>query len=134
MLPEIIKIGVRAIKVEGRVRGSWNTGAPEAVRTIDFPVYPKITSVNIAANRTAPQTAGTTITFTATPTGGVGPYQYRFAVWNGSVWTTTAWSTSATYAWTPATPNANYKVEARARSNWNTGAPEAVRSMDFAIQ
>lgn len=121
-------------KVEGRVRGSWNTGAPEAVRTIDFPVYPKITSVNIAANRTAPQTAGTTITFTATPTGGVGPYQYRFAVWNGSVWTTTAWSTSATYAWTPATPNANYKVEARARSNWNTGAPEAVRSMDFAIQ
>ncbi|MFN7917675.1 MAG: S8 family serine peptidase [Vicinamibacterales bacterium] len=121
-------------RVEARVRGSWNAGGAEATGGIDFPIYAKITSLAIAANKTAPQNAGTTITFTATPTGGVAPYQYRFAVWNGSAWTVTAWSSSNQYAWTPGSANSGYKVEARARSAWDTGPPEATQSMDFAIQ
>lgn len=121
-------------RVEARVRGSWNAGGAEATGGIDFPIYAKITSLAIAANKTAPQAAGTTITFTATPTGGVAPYQYRFAVWNGSAWAVTAWGASNQYAWTPGSANAAYKVEARARSAWDTGPPEATQSMDFAIQ
>lgn len=121
-------------RVEARVRGSWNAGGAEATGGIDFPIYAKITSLAIAANKTAPQNAGTTITFTATPTGGVAPYQYRFAVWNGSAWAVTAWSSSNQYAWTPGSANSGYKVEARARSAWDTGPPEATQSMDFAIQ
>lgn len=121
-------------RVEARVRGSWNAGGAEATGGTNFPIYAKITSLAISANRTAPQTAGTTVTFTATPTGGVAPYQYRFAVWNGSTWSVTAWGTSNQYAWTPGSANPAYKVEARARSSWDTGVPEATQSMYFAIQ
>lgn len=121
-------------KVEARARSAGSTAGPEATHSVDYPINAKIASVAVTSDKAPPQGLGTTVTFTATPTGGVAPYQYRFAVWNGSTWSVTAWSTSNQYAWTPGSANSGYKVEARARSSWNTGAPEATQSMDFAIQ
>ena len=113
-------------KVEARVRSAWNTGAPESTRSMDFPIQSGITSLAVASDKAAPQGLGTTVTFTATPTGGQAPYQYRWAVWNGTAWTVSAWGTGNTYAWTPTSVNSGYKVEVRVRSAWDTGAPECI--------
>ncbi len=61
-----------------------------------------ISNVTLAANRVAPQPPGTTITWTATPTGGVAPHQYRWLTYNGTTWTVAGpCTTSNTFAWTP---------------------------------
>ncbi|MBM4439240.1 MAG: S8 family serine peptidase [Candidatus Rokubacteria bacterium] len=73
--------------------------------------------VTLAADRTSPQAAGTTIRFTATPTGGVGTIRYKWRVYDGAAWGVTQdWSTTATYDWTPASGNAGYVVSVWARS------------------
>ena len=44
----------------------------------------------------------TPVTWTASATGGTGPYTYRFFVWNGASWTVGQdWSSSRTFVWIP---------------------------------
>src|SRR5262249_59699707 len=70
-----------------------------------------VSSVSLAPSLTAPRQAGTTITWTATPTGGVAPIQYQWLVYDGTTWTPSGtWTSSNTFAWTPMTGNANYQV------------------------
>ena len=47
---------------------------------------PLPTVTNVTATPLSPQVAGTPITVTATATGGVGSYQFKWWVWNGSAW------------------------------------------------
>jgi hypothetical protein len=80
-----------------------------------------VTSVALSANRVAPQPAGTTIAWTATSNGGVGPHQYKWFVYDGSQWNVVRdWSTASTFTWTPTTPNARYRVAVWVRSAGNT--------------
>jgi hypothetical protein len=66
---------------------------------------------SLTADRAAPQTVGTTVTFTATATGGSAPYQYKWWLYDGARWTVLRdWSTSNTYAWKPMTANPAYRV------------------------
>ncbi|HLG57346.1 MAG TPA: putative Ig domain-containing protein [Vicinamibacterales bacterium] len=92
--------------------------------------------VSLVANRTAPQPRGTTVTFTASATGGTAPYQYKWRLYNGSSWVTVKeWSTSATYRWTPTSARSNYQIVVWARSATNTANTyEARTSMTFPIQ
>jgi RHS repeat-associated protein len=79
--------------------------------------------VNLTANRTAPQPASTAITWTASGTGGLGPYQYKFLTTAdyGSTWTIVReWSESPTWVWTPSAANNNYGVSVWVRSSNNT--------------
>ena len=81
-----------------------------------------VTSVNISANRAAPQPAGTSTTFTAVASGGAAPQQFKWWIWNGSTWSVAAgWSTQNTFTWTPAAANSNYKVGVWARSGSTSG-------------
>ena len=117
-----------------RARGSWNTGAREMATSQAYTVMPKVTAVTLAPSVASPRAPGTTITWTAAASGGQAPYQYQFALWNGSTWTDlTAWSTTATFAWTPALANTGYQIAARARSAWNTGTREMATTQAFVI-
>jgi hypothetical protein len=62
---------------------------------------PKITS--LSANVTFPQAEGTPVTFTATATGGVGPLQYQFWIYNATPgWTLGRdYSTSGSFTYSP---------------------------------
>jgi len=98
------------------------------------PAPAKVSSVGLAANKAAPQAPATTITYSAIPSGGTAPFQYKWRVFNGSSWTSGSWTTSSTYNWTPSSANANYRVEVWARSSGATAdQAEALVAMTFPI-
>ena len=123
------------------VRSSGNTiDAFEAMTSTVFAIAPATTptttSVNLVANRVAPQPPLTPITWTATPTGGVTPHQYKWLVSDGTTTAVVAsWSTTNSFVWTPSTANANYQVTVWVRSAGNTAdAQEASASSPFRIE
>ncbi|HTV02203.1 MAG TPA: S8 family peptidase [Luteitalea sp.] len=121
-------------QVAVRVRGSWNTGAREMAVGIPYPIAGPITALALVSDVTSPRAANSTITWTATASGGHGPYQYQFVIFNGSVWQDAGpWSTTPTLAWTPGTANPNYQVAVRARGTWNSGPREMAVSQAFPI-
>ncbi len=97
-------------------------------------IYPGVT-VTLVTDKSTPQQVGTTITFTATASDGIPPYQYKWWL------TTDNWQTWSllrdwgenTYAWTPTVP-ASYQVGVWARSSGTTAdAPQATRGLAFTI-
>jgi hypothetical protein len=126
------------------VRGASNTSdTPETSSWVAFAIAGSgsatsgsvISAITLAVNRTAPQLTATPITFTATATGGVVPYQYKFLVYDGLGWNAvTGWSELNTFTWTPAIANPDYRVGVWARSAGNSrDEPEASASSPFAI-
>jgi hypothetical protein len=120
-------------------RSSGNTADDaEASASAPFPITAPdpvpVRSVSIAANKPAPQPAGSTITWTATVTGGA-MLQYKWLVHDGGSWAAvTGWTTQNTFNWTPSVANSNYRVGIWVRSNGSTrDEPEATASEDFAI-
>ena len=102
------------------------------------PVVPALTVTNLAASLPSPQLPGTTITFSATATGGTAPYQYKWWVANGTTSTVGRdWSTSNTFAWTPPTASPNYLITVWARNASSTidnfDNPSAKLSLSFVI-
>jgi hypothetical protein len=92
---------------------------------------PSIT-VNLTANKDAPQLPGTRIQFTAFATS-VGVIQYKWWVFDGATWTVVQdWSTSNRFFWMPATFNPNYKVMVRAQLATNPSV-SAGASLAFPI-
>lgn len=94
-----------------------------------------VSAITLSVNKTAPQLAGTAITFSAYAIGGVTPQEYKWLVNAGSGFApVTGWSTSETFTWTPAVANARYRVRVWARSSGNTeDDPEAVATAVFPI-
>ena len=91
-----------------------------------------MTIVTVAGDRTAPQPVGTTVTWTATPTGGVAPVQYKWWVFDGSWKDQGNWTGSNIFRWTPTHANSSYQVGVWARSSGGSG-PEAFAAAPFAI-
>ena len=111
--------------------------AGEATGSMPFAIRAAVSSVSVTASHASPQLTNTPITFTAAPTGGTAPYSFKWAVsTDGSTWTPAgSWNVSNTFAWTPATANAAYRVAVWARSAGNNDdAGEATGSMPFAIR
>jgi N-acetylmuramoyl-L-alanine amidase len=120
------------------VRSAGNTsGEAEAWASMPYAIRASasVTAVAITADKPSPQRPGTTIRFTATPAGGVAPYQYKWLIYNGSSWTVArTWSTSNTFAWTPTTVR-TYFIAVYVRSAWDTrDTYEAARAVAYAIQ
>ena len=99
-----------------------------------FP-YGRIETVNISANRTVPQPPGTSITWTAIPSGDISACEYKWFVHNGSCWEVAAnWSESDTFTWRPAFANPRYRIAVWVRPAGRTrDEAEAVTEAAFAI-
>ncbi|MFN0144356.1 MAG: S8 family serine peptidase, partial [Mycobacterium sp.] len=94
---------------------------------------PRVTSVALTSDLASPQPPGTPVTFTATPTGGVAPHQYKWMVYNGVAWSMQPWTTASTFTWTPGATGAYY-VGVWVKSDGNSAdAAEVPESVAFTV-
>jgi len=74
---------------------------------------------------TSPVVPGTTVTWTATASGGTAPLSYKFYVYNGSSWALGQdWSASAVFPWTPTVPG-TYSLQVWVRNAGSTASSDA---------
>lgn len=109
------------------------SGAPTVVSPPPAPTSARATGATISSNLAQPQVTGTAITWTATVTGGVAPYQYQWWTFDGTKWTSSAWTTSSTFVWVPTVAHSNSRVAVWVRSAGNTSDHEASAEAFFAI-
>ncbi len=129
-----LAIGTNVITVTAQDNAGQTTTAQLSVSWAPAPL--RLTS--LTANKVSPQTEGTTITFSATATAGVAPYQYKWWLFNGTSWVVADnWSTDNTFSWTPTTKYDGYKVGVWVRSAGQTADASdndnANRSLIYAI-
>ena len=118
------------------VRNFGSVAAYDAWRnanaSITGPLPLTVTSLNSSPSGSTQ--LGNLVTWTATATGGTGPYSYRFLVYNGSTWSVGQdWSAANTWAWTPSTTGTySFQVWARNAGSvatydaWLPGGPFVV--------
>jgi Fibronectin type III domain len=124
------------ISVAVRSSGSTSTTG-ELSQSVPFAVtQPTVSAVGLVSSVPSPQVVGTTVAWSATASGGIPPYQYKWWVYDGTTWNAmTGWGTGATWSWTPTVANNNYTVRVWARSAGDVvDAGEASNSIAYAIK
>ena len=125
--------GVNTVTVVAR-DNSVNQNATTVQIAVNY--YQTLSVTGLTADKASPQPGGTSINFTATASGGIGPIQYKWWLLKGGVWSVVKdWSTSNSYSW-PAGVGGNYRIGVWTRSSGNTvDQPEndAYRGIDFSI-
>jgi hypothetical protein len=131
--PAVANAGYR-VTVGVRSAGSI-ADAAEATSSMDFPITAnRVASVTLAANKTAPQASGTTISWTASPVGGEAPHQYKWWIYDGATWTANGdWTPANVFNWTPAFANANYRIAVWVRGAGNSSDHDAGTEAYFPI-
>ncbi len=77
---------------------------------------PPLSITSLVSSPSSGVPAGTPVQWSATATGGTGPYTYRFLLWNGVVWTVGQdWSSASTWNWIPSVAG-TYSVQVWARN------------------
>jgi len=119
--------------IQAQVRNALSTAAAEREQNLNYQILNPLTAT-LASNLSSPRPSGATIRWTATVTGPSQP-RYQWFLFDGTSWVNlTGWTTENWFYWTPAVPNANYRVGVRVRSDWNTGPAESTVILPFVIQ
>jgi FtsP/CotA-like multicopper oxidase with cupredoxin domain len=112
-----------------QVRNAGSVAPYDAVLgTPKFVIGAPLSITSLTPNRTFPSPAGTSITWTATATGGVAPLQYQFWRYNfgTGIWTNVqAYSTTATFTWTSPTAG-SYQLAVQVRNAGSVAPYDAV--------
>jgi hypothetical protein len=122
----------------GHTSGNPEAEAKSATFAITEPVSHPVASVALTSNLASPQPLGSTVTWTATPTGGTGALLYHWFLSNdaGATWNAMgSYGPSNQFTWTPAAANTNYRIAVWVKRASNpSGNPEAeAKSAAFAI-
>jgi hypothetical protein len=89
---------------------------------------PSLTVTSLLSTPASSATTNTPVVWSASVSGGTGPYTYRFVLWNGSSWSVGQdWSAAATWTWTPSVAG-SYSVQVWARNAGSSAAYDAWRS------
>ena len=123
------------VGVWARSSGNTRDEAEASVSTSFAIIAPTpVRSVTFAANKPAPQVAGTAITFTAVVDGGQA-LEHKWLVHDGLAWSAaTGWSSQNAFLWTPASASPYTRIGVWVRSNGSTNdVAEATWSSDFPI-
>lgn len=81
----------------------------------------RATAVTLTPNAAAPQTAGTTIGWTAQASGGNSQYEYKWFVYTNGAWSVArTWSSSPNFDWQPVAADADARVGVWVRSAGST--------------
>jgi hypothetical protein len=136
-IPGAYRVGVWLRNAGSTADACDNEAASGDVPFTIQPATPLVLT-SLAPNRTAPQPAGTTVTFTATGSGGLPPYQFKWWLFDGAAWSVLQdWSAMATVAWTPSASGA-YRVGVWLRNAGGTADisdnDRANGSVPFTIQ
>lgn len=115
------RIGIWARDATSRVdSGQLNLSIPYAITTSSSSAASASSSewlsLGLTGHVASPQLVGTSVTFTATATGGAGSYQFKWWMWDGFSWTMVRDWGSATYTWTPIQPSPYYRIGVWARN------------------
>jgi hypothetical protein len=125
--------GISDVFVEVRATGSPNfRDAYTAIYAYEIHSTPS-TGLTLTADKSSPETAGNTVTFTATQQGGSGSMEYRFYVNDGSgagFVLAQPYGPSTTFAWTPAATG-NYDVFAEVRVVGSAVERDAFKAVNF---
>jgi hypothetical protein len=106
--------------------------APPAVTEPARP--PVVTTLTLSADVTSPQLVGTAVKWFSTATGGVEPYEFKWAFYEAGRWTVLPWATDSTWTWTPSTPGNDYQVSVAVRSSGSSSTDgEMQQAVPFTV-
>src|SRR5688572_6563297 len=110
------------------------TDAPQASAQVTYVINAGLSITSLTSTLASPQPANTSIGFTAAATGGMGPYQFKWWVFDGTAWwIVQEWSTSASLNWRP-TQAGTYIVAVWGRNAGVTAdASQAMAQVNYVV-
>ena len=113
--------------------GAFSELSDEVVGTVPSAGNASVTALLLTSNVPPPQAFGTSVQWHATPTGGVPPHQFQWAVYGPGGWSMGPWTTAATSSWTPSSAG-DYVIRVAVRSaGSNNEGGELAQSVPFVV-
>ena len=114
--------------------GATSDPSAEVSATTLPSVLPAVTGLALTADVPSPEGVGTTVTWLSTASGGVAPYEFKWALYGAGQWTVWPWTIASIWTWTPSTPGDDYQVRVDVRSSGSSSTGgEMSQSVPFTV-
>jgi hypothetical protein len=130
-------LAVGTYQVVVRARNVGSTKSFETYQSLSYALAPPASFVTLTPNLASPSVVGSTVTFSATASGGSGRYEYMFLLRapGGTLTPVRNYSTTATWAWSTSSLAAGtYQVVVRARNVGSSVTYEAYRVVSHDLR